>query len=156
MEFSSDTGRCLVSLGISGAVDRYPGIHLLVSHCGATILPLIERLYSLSSRILDTGVGVSPDRVKEMFKNNFYFNLAEFPFPDLSNGFLRCGDPSRLLYGSDYPYTPLFAIDYFTNTMHSGLKRLFDDETVGQIYNDNGSRLLNFLLRPQDHRPSRS
>jgi predicted TIM-barrel fold metal-dependent hydrolase len=142
MEYFFDTTRAVVNLLLSGTVTRYQNLIFLVSHCGATIPPLVERFTSFNTAILKKD-GLSSTQVKELFRTRFYFDLAGFPFPDLIHGYLTVGDPSRLLYGSDYPYTPESATLFLSQQMDDGLKALFEEETIAKIYGGNARQFLN-------------
>lgn len=144
LEFFFDTTRAVVNLILSGTVARYPDIKFLVSHCGGAIPPLVERFASFATRVLGEDATVNSTAVKEMFKSRFYFDLAGFPFPDQIHGLLRMADPSRLLYGSDYPYTPASALPGMGARMNAELNKAFDEEVVREIYSGNAKRLLGF------------
>lgn len=141
LEFFFDTARAVSNLLLSGTVERNPDITWLVSHCGAVLPPLIERFTNFAT-IINTPSSVSSAKVKELFTTKFYFDLAGFPFPDLIHGFLRVSSESRLLYGSDYPYTPGPLIEKQGAAMDKGLSELFDEETIGKIYAGNARELL--------------
>lgn len=143
LEFFFDTTRAVVNLILSGTVERYPNITYLVSHCGGALPPLLERFSSFSSVILEGQKGVSSQDVKSLFRSRFYFDLAGFPFPDQIHGLLRTTDSSRLLYGSDFPYTPASALPGMAARMDHGLADLFDEEAVNNIYSGNAKQLLN-------------
>ena len=142
MEYFFDTSRAVINLLLSGTVAKFPNLTFLVSHCGATLPPLIERFSTFSSLVLEPGNELSSSDVKKLFKSRFYFDLAGFPFPDLIHGYLRVSDASRLLYGSDYPYTPAAKVEHLGETMDKGLRDLFDDGVVADIYYGNAKRLL--------------
>jgi predicted TIM-barrel fold metal-dependent hydrolase len=143
LEFFFDTTRAVVNLILSGTVERYPNITYLVSHCGGALPPLLERFSSFSSVVLEGQKGVSSQEVKNLFNSRFYFDLAGFPFPDQIHGLLRTTDPTRLLYGSDFPYTPASALPGMGTRMDHGLANLFSEEVVSNIYWGNAKRLLN-------------
>ena len=142
LEFFFDTTRAVVNLILSGTVARYPDITYLVSHCGGALPPLIERFTMFSTRVLGGEASFSSDDVKEFFKSRFYFDLAGFPFPDQVHGLLRTTDTSRLLYGSDFPYTPASALLGMGARMDEELGKLFNEKTVREIYSGNAKRLL--------------
>ncbi len=142
LEFFFDTARAVANLIISGTVGRYPNITYLISHCGGALPPLVERFSSFSSIILEGGAAVTSDQVKELFKSRFYFDLAGFPFPDQIHGLLRATDTSRLLYGSDFPYTPASALPGLASRMDEGLANMGDEKVIREIYSGNAKRLL--------------
>lgn len=141
LEFFFDTTRAVTNLLLSGTVERNPNITFLVSHCGATLPPLVERFTNFA-KVINAPSTLSSDKVKELFKTRFFFDLAGFPFPDLIHGYLRVGDASRLLYGTDFPFTPAPIIEVQGQTMDRGLKELFGEETIKGIYSGHAKKLL--------------
>lgn len=142
LEYFFDTARTVANLILTGTVDRYPDITYLISHCGGALPPLVERFASFSSIILRGDGAVTSDQVKELFKSRFYFDLAGFPFPDQIHGLLRLTDTSRLLYGSDFPYTPAVALGGMASRMDQGLAELFGEDVIRDIYSGNAKKLL--------------
>jgi 6-methylsalicylate decarboxylase len=141
LEFFFDTARAVVNLILSGTVNRYPNITYLISHCGGALPPLVERFSSFST-ILGGDSSLNSTQVKELFRTRFFFDLAGFPFPDQIHGLLRLTNPSRLLYGSDFPYTPAAAVAGMGKRMDTELDRMFDNQVVREIYSGNAKRLL--------------
>lgn len=141
LEFFFDTTRTVVDLILSGTVERNANIKFLVSHCGATLPPLVERFTNFSFLLSNSTTLSSSDHVKNLFRTRFFFDLAGFPFPDLIHGFLRVGDKSRLLYGTDYPFTPGSVIEHQQDMMEEGFKGLFDEDTVRGIYSGHAKTL---------------
>ena len=142
MEYFFDTTRAVVKLLLSGTVTKYQELTFLVSHCGATIPPLVERFTAFATAILRKENSLSSTEVKELFRTRFYFDLAGFPFPDLIHGYLTVGDPSRLLYGSDYPYTPEGTTIFLSETLEKGLPELFEDDVIKRIYSGNAKEIF--------------
>ncbi|KAJ5697350.1 hypothetical protein N7488_011034 [Penicillium malachiteum] len=142
MEFMFDTSRSLTSLISSGTVTRCPGITFLICHCGATFPPLIARVAEFSKFLSVNGEAISEQEIKELLQTRFYIDLAGVPFPDKIHGMLRVVDSSRLLYGSDYPYTPLAVADDLNCRLEAGLVRDFGSETAQRILWENGEALL--------------
>jgi len=142
LEFFFDTTRAVVNLILSGTIGRYPDITYLVSHCGGALPPLLERFSTFSTRILGGNASLSSNDVKDLFKSRFYFDLAGFPFPDQIHGLLRTTDTSRLLYGSDFPYTPASALPGMGARMDEGLTDLLEEKVIREIYSGNARRLL--------------
>lgn len=143
LEYFFDTTRAVTNLLLSGTVTRYAHLTFIVSHSGAVLPPLIERLTSFSSMILsDNQTTLNGDQVKLLFRTRFYFDLAGFPFPDQIHGYLRICDHSRLLYGSDYPYTPAPAVLELAKRMDKGLRELFGDDRIQGIYSGHAHELF--------------
>jgi 6-methylsalicylate decarboxylase len=56
---------------------------------------------------------------------------------------LRVVGPERLLYGSDYPFTPAQGVKMLAEEMRAGLEEIFEDERVREgIYSGNARKLL--------------
>lgn len=140
LEFLFDTARCISDLFISGTVFRYPQITFVVSHCGGTLPPLIERIAVISTARL--GQPLSTEMVREAFQKQFFFDLAGFPFPDQIHGMLRLVDSSRFLYGSDFPFTPGDVVRHLAAVVDKELPGIFDEGEVKDIYMGNAERLL--------------
>lgn len=141
MEFMFDSTRSLMSLLTSGTVERCPGVTFVFGHCGATFPPIMERIAEFSS-MLPSGREISGERIKELLRTRFYFDLAGVPFPDQIHGLLRLVDESRLLYGSDYPYTPAALAESLAKRVEDGLRSQFGAETARQILSENAGALL--------------
>ena len=142
MEFMFDSTRALMSLLTSGTVERCPGIKFLACHCGATFPPIMERIAEFSPILLGPGNGISGEKIKQLLQSRFYFDLAGVPFPDQIHGLLRLVDSSRLLYGSDYPYTPAALAGSLAQRMDSGLEAHFGSETAQAILLENARTML--------------
>jgi predicted TIM-barrel fold metal-dependent hydrolase len=139
MEFMFDSTRSLMSLLTSGTVERCPGITFLACHCGATFPPIMERIAEFSPMF---GCGISGEKIKQLLQSRFYFDLAGVPFPDQIHGLLRLVDSTRLLYGSDYPYTSAALSESLAHRVDHGLEGLFGSEVVRQILLENARGLL--------------
>lgn len=143
MEFLFDTARALINLFASGTIARCPNITFVVPHAGGALPPVLARFCAFSSVIIRSELNLSLRAVKEAFRQQFYFDLAGFPFPDQIHGLLRTVGPDRLLYGSDYPFTPPQVVTGLAMEMSAGLLELFGDEGIRDgIYSGNAERLL--------------
>ena len=143
-EFMFDEARAIINIIMSGAAARHPNIKFVVSHAGGALPPLIERFGTFASVIsLNLDMKMSADIVKETLKRQFFFDLSGTVFPDQIHGLLRHVDKSRLLYGSDYPYSPpAFTID-LSRRLDEGLTELFsDEEAVRSVLELNAEGLL--------------
>ncbi|KAJ5678348.1 Amidohydrolase 2 [Penicillium maclennaniae] len=133
MEFMFDTTRSLAGLFTSGTVTRCSGITFLVCHCGATFPPIMQRIAEFSTFMAKGGDAVSGNDIKELLNTRFYIDLAGLPFPDQIHGLLRLVDSSRLLYGSDYPYTPAKLVTSLAERVDGGMESLFGTETTKRV-----------------------
>lgn len=146
-EFLFDTARALINLFLSGTIERCPDITFVIPHAGGALPPVIQRFCSFATDILGSEVNISSQIVRETFKRQFYFDLAGFPFPDQIHGLLRFVPPEKLLYGSDYPFTPAKGVEMLAQKMEAGLEEIFSDASVRTaIYSGNAKRLLNIAV----------
>ncbi|OQD84346.1 hypothetical protein PENANT_c013G05397 [Penicillium antarcticum] len=142
MEFMFDSNRALMNLLTSGTVDRCPGITFLACHCGGTFPPILQRVAEFSPMISGLGNAMSAEKMKSLLQTRFYFDLAGVPFPDQIHGLLRVVDSSRILYGSDYPYTPVALAESLAKRMDEGLEMDFGSETKREILLGNAEHIL--------------
>ncbi|KAB8272905.1 hypothetical protein BDV30DRAFT_227100 [Aspergillus minisclerotigenes] len=144
MEYYFDTTRAVVNLLLTQTVTKYTNLTFLVSHCGATLPTLVERVGAFSTGLLKEDTKLSSAGIKELLRTRFCFDLAGFPFPDLIQGYLRIEDAGRLLYGSDHPYTPGVLVENLGKVMDENITELFKQETVASIYSGNAKQLFRF------------
>jgi predicted TIM-barrel fold metal-dependent hydrolase len=146
MEFLFDTARCVANLFLSGTVSRYPNITYLIPHMGGTMPPLFSRFLGFSKLV----AGQDHEKWDEedaqaVLNSRFYFDMAGWSFPVMHKGLLEgVGvQKDRLLYGSDYPFTPAPAVANFLAIMdgEQGTKD-WAEEDVENAYYLNAKRLL--------------
>lgn len=140
MEFMFDTTRALASLLTSGTVASNPKIRYIVCHCGAAFPPLVSRIAEFSAFLL--GKPITECEIKQLLQKHFFIDLAGVPFPDQIHGILRLVDSSKLLYGSDYPYTPAPLTASLAKRLDEGLEATFDSQTIGRIVFQNAQDLI--------------
>ena len=141
-EFLFEESRAMINLFLSGTLSRYPNITFIIPHCGGTFAPLVERFATIANVLLQPKVGMSSKTVAETLQTQFFFDLAGFPFPDQLHGLLRLVDSRRLLYGSDYPYSPSPMVMRLAGTLDQEMPKLFDEEEMKAVYHKNAARLL--------------
>lgn len=143
LEFFFDTARAVANLILSGTVSRYPNITFLIPHCGAVLPPLIDRFSNFAQKILvSNDVNVTVEDVHRFFRERFYYDLAGFSMQNQVHGILRFTGTDRLLYGSDFPYTPASGAAFQAAVMDEEAAKLWSDEVIEQVYAGNAKRLL--------------
>lgn len=141
-EFFFETARAAINLFMSGTVERYPHITYILSHCGGALPPMIRR-FSSAAPILGLGDMVSPDIVKERFSKQFYFDTAGWAFPEQIKGLLEYTTVDRILYGSDFPFTPLKFVTELSQDHDKFLPEVFSSrEDQEALRYKNALRLL--------------
>ena len=103
-EFPADTTRAVLNLMAHRTLTRYPGIRLVVPHCGSFLPYMLQRFIGISRALEGTGVMEPVDARAEF--DRLWFDLAGDPEPAALKSLLLVADPGRIVYGSDYPYTP--------------------------------------------------
>lgn len=103
IEFLFDTTRCVVDLALGGTLARYPQIRWIVPHGGA-VLPVVAHRVAGMSRLAGT-----PADMPAVLAG-LYYDLAGTVLPVALNALLEVAGPGRLLYGSDFPFTPAPAV----------------------------------------------
>jgi predicted TIM-barrel fold metal-dependent hydrolase len=141
LEFMFDTVRAVVNLFFSGTIARCPNITFIIPHAGAALPPIIERFTSFSS-VIGMGQSLTSQDVKDVFARQFYFDLAGMPFPDQIWGLLRYVGTDRLLYGSDYPFTPAPAAFMLARVMAAEMESIWSEDERTAILVGNARRML--------------
>lgn len=108
MEFLVETTRTMTGLIMGGVTRQYPGIEIIATHCGGFMSLLADRLELFSSGL--GGLDIDAALVREEL-GKLWFDLAGTPVPNQVPALLRVVGDDRLLYGSDYCWTPAPLVD---------------------------------------------
>jgi len=144
-EFLFDTARAVINLFLSGTVGRCPNITFIVPHVGGTLPPLINRFSTIPSLLglSNTDQQVNPAWVRERLNSQFYFDTAGWAFPEQIKGLLPFVTVDRILYGSDFPYTPLKGVVALSEDHDRYLSEEFPEEDKQKaLCSTNAIRLL--------------
>ena len=128
-EFIADTTRAVLNLIGNGVILQYPSITWIVPHCGSFLPNIYDRFIGMSKMLVPIGMMHDVD-VKESIRN-LYFDIAGNPAPYCLDWLLTITDPSHIMYGSDYPFTP-------ANQTEGNLRKLYtmlDREDLQNIKN---------------------
>jgi 6-methylsalicylate decarboxylase len=103
-EFPFDTTRTVANLLYSGALDRYPGLRLIVAHAGGALPFLAGRLADAAVISPAMAGRVPADPIGSLRRLFFDTTLSANPYtlPSLH----AFADPGRVLYGTDFPFMP--------------------------------------------------
>lgn len=129
-EFMFDTARALIDLFLSGTVSRCPNITFIIPHMGGGFPPLMRRFATLPALLDLPGCDplVNPDYVRTKLNEQFYFDTAGWPFPEQIHGLTDWVTADRMLYGSDFPFTPLKGVQALSLDHDKYLREVFPDE----------------------------
>lgn len=143
-EFFFDTCRTLINLFATGTVSRCPNITFIIPHLGGASPPLFDRFSRVAPILGLPGIDpqLSPDFVRERLNSQFYFDTAGWPFPAQVHGLLQYVTPERILYGSDFPFTPLRAVIACSENHDEYMPEVFKKEDVEKVCRGNARRLL--------------
>ncbi len=103
LEFMFETTRAVANIILARVPEKYPDIRFIVPHAGATVPALADRI-AMVAGVLPGLEGLTPaDVIRHL--GGFYYDLAGAPLPRQLPALRTLADDSRLLYGSDYPFT---------------------------------------------------
>ncbi|MFC1431790.1 amidohydrolase family protein [Streptacidiphilus sp. N1-3] len=101
LEFPFETTRAVANLALSRTLERCPRISFIVPHAGAALPVLADRIAAFA---LMAQPGPAVDVLAVL--RRLYYDTAGFSLPRALPALLHLVDGDRLLYGSDYPFTP--------------------------------------------------
>ena len=104
-EFLADTTRTVIDLLMMGVLERYPHIRWVVPHCGSFLPEVAHRMVGISQILVPLHRMDEVDVMRGI--KSLYFDIAGTAQPVMLDALLKVADPSHILYGSDYPYTPV-------------------------------------------------
>ncbi|KAK2018434.1 amidohydrolase [Colletotrichum eremochloae] len=145
MEFMFDETRAIANLLLKGTVSKYPNITFIMSHGGCVLPSIVDRIGAFAT--FNGGANRS-DEFRSLLRERFFFDMAGFVFPDQINGLLRTlgdGGAQKLVYGSDYPFTPRKAVVDLGAKMDQGCEDLFNEDQRRAVYSGNAERLLRLV-----------
>ena len=98
-DFLLDTTRAGINMCRQGWMERYPSVKIILSHGGGFIPYAAERMARMCSADGNAERGI------ELLRR-FYFDTALSSSPYALPSLLAFADPSRITFGSDWPYAP--------------------------------------------------
>lgn len=107
-DFLLDTTRAAYLLVSNGIRRRYPNIRFILSHAGGFVPYASHRM----AVAIAGESGRSPLDVLDDF-SSFYFDTALSASPAALPSLLAFAEPRHVLFGSDWPFAPEAAVQYF-------------------------------------------
>jgi predicted TIM-barrel fold metal-dependent hydrolase len=136
IEFIFDSARAVSDLVLSGTLARYPGIDWVFTHGGGA-LPLLTIRMDAFQGLFSTGAN-SPDVSQQVAR--LWFDMAGTPFPLQVPTLVEAFGSERLLYGSDYCWTPAAGVGQQVASVDSARQPAGD--TWRALTTRNAERLL--------------
>jgi predicted TIM-barrel fold metal-dependent hydrolase len=119
LEYPFDTTRAAINLIFSGALERYPRIRFILSHAGG-VGPYIAWRASVSPMIDPRMPHLSREQVFAGFRH-FWYDTALSPAAATMQCLREIAEPSRVLFGSDWPFA------------NAAILRAADEEGAGAL-----------------------
>jgi predicted TIM-barrel fold metal-dependent hydrolase len=139
LEFIFETTRSITDLVLAGVLLRHPELRIIVPHAGAALPVLAGRVDLYAPVLANVADRSAVPSMREALKS-LHFDLAGAPVEEQLAALLAVADPSRLHYGSDFPFTRLQACQYLGQQLETS--RHLDDATRDAIFLDNAYDLL--------------
>ncbi len=114
-DFPADTTRTALDLLVAGHLSRFRKVKIILSHAGGYLPYCAKRFVESISTALD------PSRTTEALVDDlqqFYFDTA-LSAPDALPSLFAFASPGHVLFGSDFPYAPVKAINNITECLDS-------------------------------------
>ena len=104
IEHIFDTTRTVTDLLSSGVLERHANLPVIVPHCGGALPVLVDRVNEFSGLFLGANGTEAPEAATQL--RRLFYDIAGPAFPREGPALLGVVDPDRLLFGSDYCWTP--------------------------------------------------
>jgi predicted TIM-barrel fold metal-dependent hydrolase len=104
VEYLFDTARTVADMLFAGVFTRYPNLRVIVPHCGGALPVLADRIEEFMRLFLAADSSLATDAVEQL--RGLYYDTAGTAFPRQAPALLQLADPGRVLFGSDYCWTP--------------------------------------------------
>ena len=119
-EYLAETTRALANMITRDVLARYPGMKVVVPHCGSYMPLAIPRMKAIYPAV----------RAKDMVGDidwdanlkSLYYDLAGAASPQVIKMMLSVTEPSHIMYGTDYPYVAAPVIVQKIKQMREELK----------------------------------
>jgi predicted TIM-barrel fold metal-dependent hydrolase len=137
LEFMFETTRTVTNMVLSGVIERYPDINVIVPHAGATLPVLAGRIELLLPMLSAPGV---PAPSLRSALRRLHFDLAGAPVPELLGALLQVADHDKIHYGSDWPFTPTLVCERLLSSLTE--TPLLQGSLRESLMHDNALRLF--------------
>jgi predicted TIM-barrel fold metal-dependent hydrolase len=108
MGFTFETSIAVARLILRGALERHPGLKLLIAHAGGTLPYLAGRLDSCVKNDISKDFGL-PKPPSHYLRQCWYDSIAYHP-PALA-ALTAFADPAKIMFGTDHPFFRPHVVD---------------------------------------------
>lgn len=152
IEFPLDTTRAVVNLLYTRTLTRYPHLRVVVPHAGAAVPALAWRIARFADDLPMPGKAADLTSAAVMDQiRGLYFDVALGANTHALAALLTLADPTRILFGSDYPFAPETVMQ--DNTAELLSSPHLTDNMRESIGHRNAMELLSALRPASSHRP---
>lgn len=137
LEFIFDSTRTVSDLVFTGTLTRYPDIEWVLTHGGGT-LPLLAERMEMFRAVLFGGDQDAPSVQQQVAR--LWFDIAGTPFPRQVPALVDAFGADRLLYGSDYCWTPAAGVSQQISSIENAAPP--DGDTWRALTTRNAARIL--------------
>ncbi|WP_040865357.1 amidohydrolase family protein [Nocardia exalbida] len=134
LEFLFDTTRTVTDMVLSGTLERFPNVKVIVPHAGAVLPAVTARVDVIGAKMVG-----KTDPMRQALKH-LHFDLAGMPLPEMLPALLSVADPGHLHYGSDLPFTPLPEVHVNTSKLDEAA--VLQGELLGRVMHGNSKALF--------------
>ena len=144
MEFLFDTTRAVVNLLYSGALERYPDIRFILAHAGG-LVPYFSWRLSVAPQVSPM-LPQSPQQRILATLRRFWYDNALSAGRQTMGSLTEVADPSKILFGSDWPPAGARAVE--TNISAMNEPGYLSDAQLSAIERDNALALFPRFRQP--------
>jgi predicted TIM-barrel fold metal-dependent hydrolase len=110
LEFPFDTTRAAADLALRGRLVDYPGIAWIFTHGGGALPLLADRVEGIRPMLGPPAAAGGRDEPVPSQLGRQWYDMAGTPFPNQVPAVAAAFGTRRLLYGTDYCWTPAPAV----------------------------------------------
>lgn len=139
-EYLSETTRAVANMVGRNVLARFPGVRIVVPHCGAYLPLAVPRMKSLVPVMQANRLMGDVDWEANLAA--LYYDLAGAHSPEVIRMMLTITTPDHLLYGSDYPYATAQALTAGLQRMKQYLSEESDLQPFRKMILEQNARRL--------------
>ncbi|KAH6869750.1 amidohydrolase 2 [Thelonectria olida] len=142
LDFPFDTARTFADLFYSEVPSRFSHLKWIIPHAGGGLIPTLDRIVGYST--LYPNLNLTESSMKETLARSFYFDLAgPWPVTSAIPPLLRWVDYTKIVWGSDTPFTPWASAAKGIVAFDQDIDTVFDNSSKAEaVRQDNAKKLF--------------